>query len=266
MVGRIGKMAGIATAFTVLFGGIAEATPAPHQTGDASAPSSSGISAAKVRWHPRFRFTFDQGESLAPGTRVVDATGHGHYGVVRVSGPGRLKIRPGVVGKAAGYPRRGCKGCGRAIIKIRRNAHLNPWRHPFSFGATVRVRPKWAKPHRDPNILQKGLWSRRGTQWKLQLDGARPSCVFNGTKGRVDLVSPTPIDDGKWHRLVCRRVGRVHTLLVDGVSQGTASERTGQIADKSPVTVGGRAVGTYSSNDQFHGNVDNVFLRVGTKR
>ncbi len=254
MARRARTLAATTAAITVLVSGAAAADAAPYTLNDSSVVS--------VGWHPRFRFNFDQGESLKPGTRVPDVTGHGHYGVVQVSGTGHLTVRRGVTGKAAGYPRDG----GRAIIKIAHNAHLNPHRHPFTFGASVRVRPRWAKPTRDPNIVQKGLFGRRSNQWKLQLIGAKPSCVFNGTKGQVNLRSKQPIDDGKWHQLVCRRVGQVHTLFVDGLVQGTATLRTGSIANSAAVTVGGRAVGTSANNDQFHGNVDNVFLKVGTLR
>lgn len=252
---------GVALAVTVtvmIAGGAAMASPAPLR--------SAGGNAAAVVMHPRFRFNFDQGESLKAGTRVADVSGNHHYGVVKVSGPGHLTVRPGVKGKAAGYPRRGCRGCGRAIIQINNNTHLNPFRHSFSFGAAVRVTPRQAKPSRDPNIVQKGLYSHKGTQWKLQLLGARPSCVFNGTRHTVRLNSPLPVDDHQWHRLMCRRIGPVETLLVDGVVQGTATIRVGQIANKEAVTVGGRAVGHRASNDQYHGNVDNVFLSVSTNR
>jgi concanavalin A-like lectin/glucanase superfamily protein len=239
---------------------------APLTAVAASQSNGSHNAAAAVVFHRRFAFNFDQGESLNPGTKVADVTGNHHYGIVKVSGPGRLRVRPGVKGKAAGFPRRGCHGCGRAIIDITNNKHLNPFRHPFTFGATVRVTPRWAKPDSDPNIVQKGLYSHKGTQWKLQLSGARPSCVFNGTKHSVRLVSPLAIDDDTWHRLVCQRVGKVDTLMVDGVVQGTATAAIGQIANSEDVTVGGRAVGKKASNDQYHGNVDNIFMKVGTAR
>lgn len=259
MVGRVLRIAATVSMATVLAAAATEAEAIPQ-------PVVGKTVTAKVGWHPRFRFTFDKGESLRPSTRVVDVTGNGHYGVVQVSGPGRLKIRPGHPGKSAGYPRKGCRRCGRAIIKIQRNGHLNPRRHAFAFGASVRVRPRWAKDGRDPNIVQKGLYTTKGSQWKLQLVGAEPSCVFNGRAGLVNITSPDPIDDGNWHQLVCRRVGTLHTLVVDGLIKATATVRTGAIANTAPVTVGGRAVGTLASNDQFHGNVDNVFLKVGTLR
>lgn len=242
-------------------GGTASAAVAavPHQ-------SPGRTAATSAVFHPRFRFNFDQGESLRSGTRVADVTGQHHYGVVRTSGRGHLSVEKGVHGKAAGYhPRRACR-CGKAIIQIKRNVHLNPFRHPFTFGASVQVRPRQAKPGRDPNIVQKGLYSQRGTQWKLQLVGANPDCVFNGSKGVVTVLSPAAIDDGSWHRLACTRVRNVYTLKVDGVVQGTGTGRIGRIANSASVTVGGRALGHSASNDQYHGNLDNVYLKVGRLR
>lgn len=223
--------------------------------------SSHNAAAARGTVADRFRFTFDAGETLKAGTRVRDVTGHGHYGIVRVSGGGHLTVlRNGARGRAAGFPRI-CRGCGRSIITIDSRPALNPGTRPFSFGASVRATPKQAPPHRDPNILLKGN-TLKG-KYKLHLIGARPRCVFAGAISEVVLTSPDPIDNGAWHRVVCSKDGKTHRLFVDGRLKDQTTRRvSGSIVNPDRVKVGGRAVGHAGSNDQFHGDLDNVFLHV----
>lgn len=209
----------------------------------------------------RLRFTFDRGESMKPGTRVFDASGHGNNGTVRVSGNGRLTVlKRGLNGRSVRYPG-ACKTCGRAIITVPSRPILNPAGRAFSFGASVRLNPKRAPAQRDPNIVMKG--STLKGKWKLHLLEAKPRCVFAGAQNEVILTSLTPIDDGKWHRVVCVRNGPIHRLWVDGKLKAQSKTiRSGKIINKYPVKVGGRAVGRAGRNDQFHGDIDNVFLHI----
>lgn len=209
-----------------------------------------------------FRFTFNGHQSLKSGTRVADATGHGHYGVVRTSGAGHLTVlKSGVKGtRAAGFPR-ACMGCGRAIITVASRPALNPRKRAFVFGASVRATPKQAPAGRDPNIVAKGYPHHK---FKLHLLGAKPRCVFGGLFYAVIITSTQPIDDGTWHRVVCARDGKLHRLFVDGkLKASSTTTYSGPIASKRPVKVGGRAVGAAGKNDQFHGDLDNVFLHIG---
>lgn len=211
-----------------------------------------------------FRFTFDKGESLKPGTRVRDASGHRNYGVVDVSGGARLTIEQGIKGRGAGYPG-GCRKCGRALIEVADGKGMDARRRPFGFGAAVKLLDRQAKPGKDPNILQKGLVGQQGGQWKLELVGAKPRCVFRGVRGGVLIKATRPVDDNTWHRLECRRIGRTVTLRVDGAVVAKANAATGRIRNNAPVRVGGKAVGTASGNDQYHGDLDNVFYSIKRK-
>lgn len=211
-----------------------------------------------------FRFNFDHGETLKPGTRVRDVSGHGHFGIVKVSGNGHLTVLDnGVKGRAAGFPR-ARPGAGRAIIKIESEPALNPRKRPFSFGASVRVTPKQAPHGKDPNILTKG--SDTTSKWKLHLITAKPRCVFTGAATEIILTSPDPIDNGTWHRVVCSRSGKIHQLLVDGALKDQSTNAfSGKFTSRAPVKVGGRAVGKAGHNDQFHGDLDNVFLQIQSR-
>jgi hypothetical protein len=229
----------------------------------AVATASAGTSVAGSSGADVFRFTFNGHQSLKSKSHVRDATGHGHYGVIRTSGAGHLTVlRNGVKGtRAAGFPRV-CIGCNRAIITVANKSTLDPGRRAFTFGAAIRATAKQAPPGRDPNILAKGANGHH--KYKLHLIGAKPRCVFAGTSAEVTLTSTSPIDDGKWHRVVCSHQGKVDQLFVDGVLKASSTTTyTGPITSTSSLKIGGRAAGHSGSNDQFHGDLDNVFLHIG---
>ncbi len=249
-----------AFSIAVLVATMAVSLVTPSVVGAVSSPQagSAGRSGPDT-----FRFMFNGHQSLRSGTRVIDATGHGHDGVVRTSGAGHLTVvKSGVKGThAAGFPRI-CKGCNRAIISIAGRPSLNPRLRAFTFGAAVRLTPKQAPAKRDPNILSKGM--DRHHQFKLHLLGAKPRCVFAGLAHEILITSKQPIDDGSWHRVVCARSRQHHRLFVDGVLKAASNSlSSGLIAQKGPVKIGGRAVGHAGSNDQFHGDLDDVFLHIG---
>ncbi len=72
--------------------------------------------------------------------------------------------------------------------------------------------------------------------------------------------------NGTWHRVVCSRSGRIHKLLVDGALKDQSTNAfSGKFTSPVPVKVGGRAVGKAGHNDQFHGDLDNVFLQIKSR-
>ena len=248
-------------------GGIAVATAVmvlPAQAGDAQRGAAQAGDASRLRASSLdtvLRYNFDNGESLRAGTRVRDVSGNRHHGTVIVSGSGQIKRVPGVTGRAAKFPRK-CKGCGRAIIEASDERGLEPRKRAFRFGAAVRVTDNQATGGKDPNIIQKGLINQPGGQWKLELVGARPRCVIQGRGGKVLVSTSVAVDDGTWHTLECARVGRTVTLRIDGAVANQSTGSTGRITNDSPVRVGGKGVGANSGNDQYHGAVDNVYVKI----
>lgn len=206
-----------------------------------------------------FRYTFDRGESLRPRTIVRDVTGHGNNGRVFVSGGGRLRKVAGHPGRAAGFP---CRGCGRALISAPDKRFLDPGPHPFWFGAAIKVRDDQALPGRDPNIMQKGVISQPGGRWKLELIGSRPQCTITGRKGSVVVRSDRRVDNATWHTLMCRRLNGTISLFVDGNLDASKTAGTGRLSNNAPVRIGSKSVGSAGGNDQFHGRVDSVFLKI----
>jgi hypothetical protein len=236
------------SAFAVSAAALALCAPlAASSTADAASATSKLRPAAY-----QFLLTFDNRESLKTGTRVVDASGHKHGGVVMTHG-GKLTAKPGISGRGAQFPHR-----GRAIIQIANRKGLNPKHRGFVFGAALRIGAQQAG--RGSNILQKGYYNQAGGQYKLQLAaGGVPVCVVFGDAGRVKAVARHSVADGHWHRVSCARRATGVTVWIDGKRAGTVGGPTGGIANDAPVKIGGKKV--TAGNKQFRGRVDNVYLR-----
>ena len=74
-------------------------------------------------------------------------------------------------------------------------------------------------------------------------------------------AAPGSILDGAWHSLECRRAGATLTVLVDDQIKATATiPATLSVVTTQPLSVGGKGVG--QDNDQFHGSLDDIWVRV----
>lgn len=226
-------------------------------------PGSSGSTTASTgragKITTEFRFTFDRRETLRPGTLVRDVTGHGNNGTVATSGGGHLRKVKGHPGRAARFP---CRGCGRALINVQDGRNLDPGRHPFWFGAAIKVRDDQALAGRDPNIMQKGLIHQAGGRWKLELIGSRPQCTVSGAKGTVVVRSTRRVDNAIWHTLQCRRANGAISLYIDGKVDASKVGPTGGISNNAPVRFGAKDLGKAGSDDQYHGRLDSMFLKI----
>ena len=222
------------------------------------AHASSGSTESRRAGADKLRFNFDNGESLRPGTRVRNVAGKGS-GVVLIFQGGRLKGVKGERGKAAKFPSR-CNGCGRALIEVTDRRALDPRLRQLKFGVDVRMtRVQRAAPH--ANLIQKGYYNQPGGQYKLQLDAGRPSCVINGSAGRVKVFAERRIRVNRWRSITCQRVASTVVLRVDGRVWASAVGDTGLIANAAAVRVGAKRLDVPKA-DQYRGLLDNVFIRV----
>ena len=215
----------------------------------------------------RLLFKFVSGETLATGTRVVDASGKGHHGVVRAAYGGSITRAPGYGGGvAARFPAKCTSAsCPNALIDVPDFAGLDPGYAAFDFGAKIRM--KAADTSDGSNLLQKGLHNDPGGQWKLQVDGSggRPSCVISGfrsgTYRAVEVTSSIAVTDDRWHVLMCRRTSTSVQILIDGVVRGSKAMAPVNLASTARVTVGAKHL-TWQDNDQYHGVLDDVWMRL----
>ncbi|GAB1644802.1 LamG-like jellyroll fold domain-containing protein [Krasilnikovia sp. MM14-A1259] len=193
-----------------------------------------------------------------------DDSGNGHTLRLVARHRGTVRAIAHNTGRGIEFPAR-CSGgrCPHAVLQARSSAALNPGFLPLAFGATVLLPP--AQTSSGQNIVQKG-YSRTSSQYKLQVDGAagRPSCVLVGVlEPRIRMArSRISIADGRWHTLQCERRGGWLRIIVDGVVQGQRRvPPLLTVVNWCPLSIGGK--GAYADNDQFHGGIDDVWVRIG---
>ena len=207
------------------------------------------------------RYTFDRGVA-AP---IVD-DGGGH--VLRPLGQngGELRLVPQGSGFAVAYPRR-CtlareSDCPRAILEGDRDDALNPGTRSFRYGASVLMNRSDLAD--GANVVQKGYSVGRVSQFKLQVDHRQghPSCVIAGQRAIIYRAEAwLDVADGRWHDLACGRTPTRLVLTVDGVDRaGVRVPSSLSIANPEPLRVGGK--GPADGNDQFAGEIDNVFVTI----
>jgi hypothetical protein len=205
-------------------------------------------------------YNFDT--TIADGT-FDDGSGNGHLLRAVVRNGGAVKLVPHATGQAVEFPRKcATDDCARLVLQAADTPDLNPGTAPLRFGATVKLSP--AETGAGENIVQKG-YSTSGGQYKLQVDGlsGKPSCVMSDKNSSTVHIarSRESIADGQWHGLECRRSGPTLSIVVDGqVTTSVAIPATLSVVTTQPLSIGGKGVG--ADNDQFHGSLDDVWVRV----
>ena len=206
------------------------------------------------------RYTFDRGV----GKPITDNAG-GHPLRPLGQNGGRLSLVPQGLGLAVHYPDR-CtmpreRQCPRAILEGYRDDSLNPGTRPMKYGASVLMAPSDLSD--GANVVQKGYSVGRVSQFKLQVDHrqGRPSCVI-ASRTRIHRVEAAiDVADGAWHNVTCSRTRAGLFIIVDGVQRAAAPVPANlSIANAEPLRVGGK--GTNNGNDQYAGQIDNVFLTI----
>lgn len=197
-------------------------------------------------------------------------------------GPGQSG---GAADRAARFPTHDASPeAPRAVVRIVEDGPgdaLDPGTQRFSFGVDVNLDAvsssnEPGSSDNGDNVFQRGLYND-ASQYKLQVDGRRPSCRVSGSAGAVFVRSPVSLQAGQWYRMTCTRDGDTVTLAVSDLNAGTVGTTTstsgtgatGSMTPSSsqvPLSVGGKlnADGSVaSSTDQFNGTVDTVRLLIG---
>ncbi|MEV6599083.1 LamG-like jellyroll fold domain-containing protein [Actinoplanes sp. NPDC051346] len=231
--------------------------PAPFGFAAPPQPGKIGVAVLPVT----VRYTFDGGVTEP----ITDVRGGFELRPLGQNG-GTLSLVPQGAGLAVQYPNR-CtlireRECPRAILEGIRDDGLNPGTRPMQYGASILM------THSDladgANVFQKGYSVGGISQFKLQVDHRQghPSCVIAG-RNRIFRAEPLiDVADGTWHQLVCTRTANRLELAVDGVRRASVPVPPGlSIANAEPLRVGGK--GANKGNDQYAGQIDNVFLSIG---
>jgi Concanavalin A-like lectin/glucanases superfamily len=236
--------------------GCAEDAPAgPTQ----EAPAAPDLSDASL-W-----LSFEeQGLTYEGGTEFPDALGGPFSGLVVTANGGTVEAVAGVDGRgdALAFPAKcdDTTGCPRAMVEVAADPALDPGTDDFEFGAAVWLAPD--QTTEGSNLVQRGRFDTDGGLWKLQVDSleGRPSCVVRAAGGEPVVVrSSVSVADSAWHRVSCRRDATGIEIDVDGTVDREEGA-TGSVVSDWPLRVGSPGVG--DEDDQFHGRIDDVFLRT----
>jgi hypothetical protein len=216
--------------------------------------------------------------SGAAGTNVVATALYANNGKFKAAagrGAGNLALAaPAHITTPTGTPK-------SAVIRISNATAtdlLDPGRNAFSFGADFVLNTASstaASKDNGDNLIQRGL-ANSATQYKIQIDAGKPSCVLRAGTTTITAKATQVIERGTWYRVICQRTvaGGVTTVTLavtrlSGGTQvptkpGTGPELDLSIATTVPMSVGGKLGDTgkliLSATDQFNGRIDNAFL------
>lgn len=170
----------------------------------------------------------------------------------------------------------------RTVVRVSEDDdedRLTPLARPFVFGADFRldVIPEDADPNDGDNLIQRGLIGQ-GSQFKIEVDGRRPSCRVSGADGAVQVRLDVRVDPESWYRVRCERQAEKVTLtltelLPDGGGShhvATGDGPTGRLSWEapSPLSVGGKIAPNgemvEGETDQFNGWIARPILAYET--
>ncbi|WP_113704206.1 LamG domain-containing protein [Nonomuraea lactucae] len=163
--------------------------------------------------------------------------------------------------------------CPQAVVRPADSAALMPkgGTGRFSFGADVRLTAE-PSPDAGMNVWQFGLAGAGQSQWKLQVDGGRPSCRWSdGTRVVLLPARAYRMAVGRWHRVRCARLSSVlfQIRVLDPVTgdaivpPAQAVATVGAIRPDGSAVIGGKRVRADQADaqtDQFHGDLDEVYF------
>lgn len=252
-----GSWVGLA-AIILVAGGCADPDAGPDE--EPVVPSRSSLDLSDADLWLDFE---DDAVGYDGATEFPDALAGRFAGRVVTSNGGSVEMVPGAdgAGGAVAFPAK-CtapRGCARAMVEVLPDAALNPGERDFEYGARVWLAPDATTT--GSNIVQKGRFATDGGLWKLQVDSdeGEPSCVVRSGDELLTVRSSVSIADSTWHLVSCRRDAEGVTIRVDDTEDRTDG-RTGSVDNKWPVRLGSPGVG--DGDDQFHGMLDDVFLRI----
>lgn len=174
----------------------------------------------------------------------------------------------------------------RAVVRVTareiKTDLLAPGEANFSFGADFRKDRASSGTEVDngDNLIQRGLASD-SSQYKIEVDRARPACRIMGSEGSVEVKAQKKVSSGRWYSVRCTRDLNTVTLdLIEYAPYGRVVEssvqaegRIGSVTwpqTQMPLSIGGKLAANgsmiKSATDEFNGVISNPFLTIeGTR-
>jgi len=205
------------------------------------------------------------------GGSPVEVGGAAHLSAhVIARGAGHVLTVPGLAGRgaAARFAREG-EDSVAIVVTPGPGSALTAGTANFTYGADFSADGNWADGN---NLVERGLFTDPG-QYKLEIDGGRPTCTIKGTAGRVTARLDPVLQTGAWYSGECVRNGSAVTVTVRELGGGTGfwtrtvQGEIGDVQPAAPTTVLSIGAKTWPNDrigvdcDQFFGAIDNVFVR-----
>ena len=164
------------------------------------------------------------------GTTVMtDSSGNGNNGVVDPSASRAGRSTTGATGYNWAYRSPTAPPASpERVVQVPDNSALEPVNDDFTIEIRFRFTDKFG------NMAQKGQAQTPGGQWKIQMPGGVPSCLFKGSAGQVATGALTAMDDGEWHTLTCVLNSTGVTMYVDGVYRNKKNGTVGTLDNTLP--------------------------------
>jgi hypothetical protein len=184
------------------------------------------------------------------GSTAHDSSGRGHNG--SLIGPLTLGV-PGVLKTAYSYT-------PKSAVEVPDAPDLRPGTAnvTISYWLNSTTLPPCCNGI-DYDMFTKGDQSTSGGQIKLEVqENGQASCMFRGSAGKRQLIAGPNVIDGRWHHVVCQRIGTQIIETVDG-SSTSVTVATGSITVTAPIRIGSHMGG----GDWYKGLLDEVSYSIG---
>jgi hypothetical protein len=181
------------------------------------------------------------------GTTAYDSSGDGHDGAIH--GPVTLGV-PGEVNTAYSF-------VPKSYVIVPNAPDLRPGTANVTVSFWLNASSPPSKG--DYDMFVKGDASSSGGQIKLEVQqNGQASCMFRGALGGKQLQAGPNVVDGRWHQVICQRIGNQIIETVDGETH-SLTKATGKITVTAPVRLGSHENG----GDWYRGVLDEVTYSIG---
>ena len=181
------------------------------------------------------------------GSTAYDSSGHGHDGAIH--GPVTLGV-PGEVNTAYSF-------VPKSYVIVSDAPDLRPGTANITVSYWLNATTPPASG--DYDMFVKGDHTSSGGQIKLEVQpNGQASCMFRGTLGGKQLQAGPNVVDGRWHQVICQRIGNQIIETVGGVTY-SLTKATGKITVTAPVRLGSHENG----GDWYRGVLDEVTYSIG---